>query len=82
MVFLLNIKVVGWKETCFSASPGKTLQNHLSRSQAWIGNVEIGGKHKENTLLSNAFLRENCIFAPQTTFFDGFNVLMSFLAEK
>ena len=28
------------------------------------------------------FLRNNVMFGIQATFFDGFNVLMSFLAEK
>ena len=36
------------------------------------------GKH---TCL-NALLRKNDVCGLQTTFFDGFNVLMSFLAEK
>ena len=37
---------------------------------------------RENIFLANAFLRKNIFFDLQTTFFDGFNVLMSFLAEK
>ena len=49
------------EKTCFSASPGKAmLQNHLeisSKSQCWIRNVEIGGKHKETIPFLNAFLR-------------------------
>ena len=37
---------------------------------------------QENTSFLNAFLRKNYIFGLQTMFFDGFNVLMSFLAQK
>ena len=37
---------------------------------------------RENIPFLNAFLRKNVIFVLQTTFFDGFNVLMSFLAEN
>ena len=33
-------------------------------------------------LFVNAFLLKNVIFSLQTTFFDGFNMLMSFLAEN
>ena len=75
---------MGWKNM-FSASPGKAMQNHLeisSRSQFWIRNVEIGGKHKETISFSNVLLRKNVIFCLQTTFFDGFKVLVSFLTEK
>ena len=37
---------------------------------------------RENIPFSNTFLRKNVIFGIQTAFFDGFNVLMSFLAEN
>ena len=37
---------------------------------------------QENISFLNAFLRKNVILGLQTTFFDGFNVLMSFLAQK
>ena len=60
------------------------MQNHLeilSKSQLWIRNVEIGGKHKENIRFLNALLRKNVIFGLQTEFFDGFNMHLSFLAE-
>ena len=43
------------KKRVFGVSPSKTMQNHLeisSTSQIWIRNVEIGGKHKENTFLN------------------------------
>ena len=71
-------------EKFFSASPGKTMQNHLEikKSQFGIRNVEIGGKHKENIPFLHQFLRKNVLFGLQTTFFDGFSVLMSFLAEN
>ena len=61
------------------------MQNHLeisSKGQFWIRNGEIGEEHKENTPFLNAFLCKNVIIGLQTTFFDGFNVLMSFLAEE
>ena len=37
---------------------------------------------QENKPFLNVFLRRNVSFGLQTTFFDGFNVLMSFLAEN
>ena len=37
---------------------------------------------RENIHFLNVFLLKNFIFGLQTMFFDGFNVLMSFLAEK
>ena len=36
---------------------------------------------RENILFKCIFMKNN-IFGLQTTFFDGFNVLMSFLAER
>ena len=60
------------------------MQNHLEiplKSQFWIRNVEIGGKHKEN-IFFNAFLRKNIFVGLQTAFFDGFNELLSFLVEN
>ena len=68
----------------FSASPGKAMQNHLeisSKSQFWIRHVEIGGKYKETHFFKYIFTK-NVIFGLQIPFVDGFNVLMSFLAEK
>ena len=37
---------------------------------------------QENILFSNAVSRNKYVFCLQTTLFDGFNVLMSFLAQK
>ena len=33
-------------------------------------------------IFSNSLFSKNVVFALQTAFFDGFNVLLSFLAEK
>ena len=41
-----------------------------------------GKSSKKTYPFLNAFLRKNVVFGLQTAFFDGFNVLMSFLAEK
>ena len=80
-----RISTVLVEKICFSASPSKTMQNLLdisSKSQFGIRNVEIGGTHKENIPFFICIFMKNIIFGLQTTFFDGFNVLMSFLAEK
>ena len=37
---------------------------------------------RENTPIFKCIFTKNVIFCLQTTFFDGFNVLMSFLAEN
>ena len=55
----------------FSASPGKTMQNHLefsSKSQFWIRNVEIGGKHKEHIFFESIFMKIH-LFASRQWFF-------------
>ena len=61
------------------------MQNHLeisSKSQFWIRNVEVRRKHKENIPFLKYIFMNNIFFCLQTTFFDGFNVFLSFLAEK
>ena len=63
------------KKHVFSASPGKTMQNHLEilfKSQFWIRNVEIRGKHKENIFLKNAFLRNKYHISPPDSAFRWF----------
>ena len=49
------------EENVYSASPGKTMQNHQEISstiQFRIRNVEIGGTHKEHIPFLNASLRK------------------------
>ena len=68
------------------------MQNHLeisSKSQFWIRHVQnwtksrnMEGKPSGKHAFFKCIFMKNIIFALQTMFFDGFNVLMSFLAEK
>ena len=47
-----------------------------------MGRRSPGRETLRENIFVNACLQKNVIFDFQTTIFDGFNVLMSFLAEK
>ena len=59
-------------------APTRDLEESVGPARA----LEEREKIMKNALLFYAFLRKNAVFGLQTTFFDGFNVLLSFLAEK
>ena len=55
----------------FWASPFKTMQNHLeaySKSQFWIRNVGIGGKHKKTYLCKYIFYDNFNFWSPDNIF--------------
>ena len=66
------------------------LKKFLDRSASFFGQethehvktIKKLGLEAKNGIFLKSFLGKNIIFGLQTTFFDGFNMLMSFLAEK
>ena len=66
------------KHFCIGCGPEPTLKS----SREVVQESPQRKPSRKTHLCSNAFLRKNNAFGLQTTFFDGFNVFMSFLAEK
>ena len=65
----------------FSKQSWAESSRNLIKKSVWDPKCGNRRKHKENIFLKFIFMK-NVMFGIQTTFLDGFNMLMSFLTEK